>query len=975
MLKRALLIAALGLVLVLGLFLACGGYHPQRRGVLLAELRSMGNCLRLAAGGFRPIAETRGERFLGKVAETTASCRGGAWAKRFRDVPWVDWSNYWATGDAGSRASDTAQGRTAKAIKEWVIDEGQGHINPNGRGVDGALIDLEYERIELVKFNLLDNYTYAEYVTGRDVAAVDEPGEVRHVPGPALKTWEAMRLPPGHPEFEAVGGAGKQECDGQLIRHRTTSGICNDLRNPLMGSSGTLFARNSQFETTFPDLGRNQMVRNRHGDRLGPQGPGPKEVSEKLLTRAQSAPERCNDGDGLEGYPAEASCDYQKAPFFNVLAAFWIQFMTHDWFSHLDEGRNHDEMISLGADPSWRMERALVAQSDEPPSWVFHGEKLPARAPRTFRNYVTAWWDASQIYGYSESSQKRVLRDPADRAKLRMVPRGGRPGAGEAQGYLPILEDCSGPKCAWTGQESTGFPDNWNIGLSFYHNVFAREHNAFVDGFRAVAAADPDGDSGLRDPDHPERVIRNAEVSPEELFQAARLVVSAEIAKIHTIEWTTQLLYNEPLYLAMNANWGGLFDEDSRAAQALAKITKTFGESDDAEKSSQWYSVFASGPGILGLGNKVPNEDGTQDLWSIADSDHVNGGINHFGSPFNFPEEFTTVYRLHPLVPDLIELREWSEPDAIRHKVPVAETFRRGGTEHMDARGIANWTLSMGRQRLGLLTLQNHPLFLQKLAMPRLGEGFTLDVPALDLVRDREHGIPRFNEFRRQYGLRQLTSFDDFVDTRLAAAPGGTPEERAARAAALAEQRRLVGVLREVYGQHVCDDSKVITTAQLMPDGSPITDCLGQPDGSTVDNIEDVDTVVGWLAEFARPHGFAISETQFVVFILNASRRLFSDRFFTSSFRPEFYTTYGRDWVLNGGPGPKLFEPGEDNGHRVEVSTFKRVLLRTIPELRGELEPVINPFDPWARERGEYYSLDWAPRPGAEDDPAFGVSR
>jgi hypothetical protein len=30
----------------------------------------------------------------------------------------------------------------------------------------------------------------------------------------------------------------------------------------------------------------------------------------------------------------------------------------------------------------------------------------------------------------------------------------------------------------------------------------------------------------------------------------ARLVVAAEIAKIHTIEWTTQLLYDEPLYRA-----------------------------------------------------------------------------------------------------------------------------------------------------------------------------------------------------------------------------------------------------------------------------------------------------------------------------------------------------------------------------------------------------------------------------------------
>ncbi len=962
---KALLVVATVCGLLLGLFMACGGHERQRRAALVAELESMGDCLQLIAGGFRPIAESRERRFLGKVAKHTASCRGGEWATRFRSVPWVDWSNYWATGDADSRASDYAQGRTARAIKEWVVDEGQGHINPNGRGVDGALIDLEYERIELIKFNLFDNHTYGEYVTGRD-----------GVSGQSLETWDEMRLPADHPDYEAVGGDGVQQCRGRLIRHRTTSGICNDLRNPLMGSAGTLFARNSQFETTFPDLGRNELVRNRHGDRLGPLMPDPQEISEKLLTRAQSAPELCNDGQGLEDYSPEAGCDYQKAPFFNVLAAFWIQFMTHDWFSHLDEGGNQKEMMSVGGDPPREMERALVAQSDEPPTLVHDGEELPARAPRTFRNHVTAWWDASQIYGYSESSEKRVLRDPADRAKLLMVERGGHPGAGEAQGYLPILEGCSGPRCAWAGQESTGFPDNWNIGLSFLHNVFAREHNAFVDGFRAVAAADPDGDSGLRDPDEPERVIRNRDVSPEELFQAARLVVSAEIAKIHTIEWTTQLLYNEPLYLAMNANWGGLFDEDSRAARALARITRTFGESDDAEKSSQWYSVFASGPGILGLGNTVPSDDGTEDLWTIANLDHVNGGINHFGSPFNFPEEFTTVYRLHPLVPDLIEYREWSEPDAIRHEIPVAETFRKGGTEHMDARGIASWALSMGRQRLGLLALRNHPRFLQSLRMPRLGEGFMLDVPALDLIRDREHGIPRFNEFRRQYGLRQLTSFDDFVDTRLEVAPPGEPPEaRASREASLAEQRRLVGALREVYGQHVCDDRKVITTAQLDADGEPITDCLGHPHGSTVDNIEDLDTVVGWLAEFARPHGFAISETQFVVFILNASRRLFSDRFFTSSFRPEFYTTYGRDWVLDGGPGPKLYEPGEDNGHRVEVSTFKRVLLRTVPELRDELEPVINPFDPWARDRGEYYSLEWTPRPGAEGDPAFAVSR
>ena len=224
----------------------------------------------------------------------------------------------------------------------------------------------------------------------------------------------------------------------------------------------------------------------------------------------------------------------------------------------------------------------------------------------------------------------------------------------------------------------------------------------------------------------------------------------------------------------------------------------------------------------------------------------------------------------------------------------------------------------------------------------------------------RSRGIPRYNEFRRQYGLKQLTSFDDFVDTRL-------PEDSPARN----KQEQLVETLRDVYGQHLCNEAKKITEAQLNDDGSSINDCLRHPHGSLIDNIEDVDTVVGWLAEFRRPHGFAISETQFVVFILNASRRLFSDRFFTSSFRPEFYSTLGVDWVTNNGPGPKMMEQGKPNGHEQPVSPLKRVLFRTMPELAAELQAVVNVFDPWARDRGKYYSLDFKPRPDAKEDEAF----
>ena len=71
------------------------------------------------------------------------------------------------------------------------------------------------------------------------------------------------------------------------------------------------------------------------------------------------------------------------------------------------------------------------------------------------------------------------------------------------------------------------------------------------------------------------------------------------------------------------------------------------------------------------------------------------------------------------------------------------------------------------------------------------------------------------------------------------------------------------------------------------------------------------------------------------------------------------------------GPDGKVYEQGTPNGHREEVAPLKRVLLRAMPELKPELDHVVNAFDPWARDRGSYYDLHWKPRAGAESDPAF----
>ena len=86
---------------------------------------------------------------------------------------------------------------------------------------------------------------------------------------------------------------------------------------------------------------------------------------------------------------------------------------------------------------------------------------------------------------------------------------------------------------------------------------------------------------------------------------------------------------------------------------------------------------------------------------------------------------------------------------------------------------------------------------------------------------------------------------------------------------------------------------------------------------------------------------------------------------------PEFYTTLGLDWVNNNGPAPGRWRKARPTATEQPVSPLKRVLLRTMPELAPELTHVVNAFDPWARDRGEYYTLEWKPRKGAEADEAF----
>ena len=57
--------------------------------------------------------------------------------------------------------------------------------------------------------------------------------------------------------------------------------------------------------------------------------------------------------------------------------------------------------------------------------------------------------------------------------------------------------------------------------------------------------------------------------------------------------------------------------------------------------------------------------------------------------------------------------------------------------------------------------LHNFPKHLQHFVKP---DGSVHDLAAIDILRSRERGVPRYNEFRRKFHLAPATTFEDFSD-------------------------------------------------------------------------------------------------------------------------------------------------------------------------------------------------------------------
>jgi hypothetical protein len=467
---------------------------------------------------------------------------------------------------------------------------------------------------------------------------------------------------------------------------------------------------------------------------------------------------------------------FQPATTLNLLAAAWLQFMVHDWLSHGKNAR-HDPWLIDVPDADWTGPRPLTILRTRPdPTRPDHSESAPA----SFLNTATHWWDGSQIYG-SDSHRQRRLRSFED-GKLKVDP----------SGLLPLDPD--------HGVDLTGVNGNYWIGLSLLHTTFVHEHNAICDRLKR---------------DYPTW-------SDDELFDHARLINAALMAKLHTVEWTTAILANPTTVFALRGNWWGL--EQEQLSRAFGRIS---------------HDDLISG---------IPGSD-----------------TNHHAAPYSITEEFVAVYRMHPLLPDEYRIRSLRDDSTIR-ELDFPDVALRASRKVVEAVTLADLAYTFGTSHPGAITLHNYPRYLQTFTDDH---GHVVDLGATDILRSRERGTPRYNEFRKLMHLPQVRTFDELTDN---------PD--------WARQ------IRDVYGG----------------------------------DIDSVDLQIGLYAE-PLPPGFGFSDTAFRIFVLMASRRLKSDRFFTVDYGPPLYTQTGIDWV--------------------EQTTMSDVLVRHYPALVPTLARVQNAFKPW----------------------------
>ena len=377
----------------------------------------------------------------------------------------------------------------------------------------------------------------------------------------------------------------------------------------------------------------------------GPHRPGPRHVSN--LVNAQPT--------AYAGTPSR--------PLATAFLWQWGQFIDHD-ITLSDSAHPAEPVpIPVPADDAHFLPGGIIAFNRS-----LYDPNSGRTGPRHQLNEVTAWIDASQIYG-SDAERARALRTMDGTGRLRMSAGGllpfnhfGLPNAGGSGDHLFLSGDVRA---------------NEQVALTAMHTVFAREHNRIAERLHA----------------------RNPRWSGHYIYQRVRRLVGAMMQHITYNEFLPALLgrHAMPPYRGYNGNVDGSINN------VFAAAAFRFGHS-------------ALNPTLLRIdaqGNTIP-----EGSLSLRDA-------------FFRPDRIVTEGGIEPLL-----------------------------------RGLAAQT----SEAIDVFVIDDVRNFL--FGQPGRG-GF--DLASLNIQRGRDHGLPAYNEARRELGMAPITrvgdiSSDSEVVVRLRAA-------------------------------------------------------------------------------------------------------------------------------------------------------------------------------------------------------------